>query len=205
MPLAKEIHIDEGLLLLWELDEDLDWLKEQFPSLETDQTFQTLKNKKRQQEWLTVKMMLKYIGCNDLKVYYNGNGQPQIKHAHYHHISISHSNQLAGIFLHPSKPVGLDIESLNRNFSGIEKKYLSPAEIELTRQNEKWHCLFWCAKEAVYKIAGIPGIHFIDQISVSPAQNNQLAAELKTPDCHQIFRLNYFEYNGQFIVYLVAT
>ena len=48
MPLAKEVHIDEGLLLLWELDEDLEWLKMQFPMLETDQTFQTLKNKKRQ-------------------------------------------------------------------------------------------------------------------------------------------------------------
>ncbi len=205
MPLAKEIHIDEGLLLLWELDEDLDWLKTQFPLLETDQTFQTLKNKKRQQEWLTVKMMLKHIGCNDLKVYYNDNGQPQIKHLNYQHISISHSNQLAGIFLHPHRAVGLDIESLTRNFSVIEKKYLSSAEIELANQNKKWHCLFWCAKEAVYKIAGIPGIHFADQISVAPEQNNQLAAALKTPDCYQTFRLNYFEHNGQFIVYLVAT
>lgn len=204
MPLAKEVDIDEGLLLLWELDEDLDWLMSQFPLLETDQTFQSLKNKKRQQEWLTVKMMLRHIGCNDLKVYYNGNGQPQIKHDNYQHISISHSNQLAGILLHPHRRVGLDIESLNRNFSGIERKYLSPREIELAHQNEKWHCLFWCAKEAVYKIAGIPGIHFADQISVAPKQNNLLTAELKTPDCHQIFQLNYFEYNGQFVVYLVA-
>ncbi|WP_339737717.1 4'-phosphopantetheinyl transferase superfamily protein [uncultured Sunxiuqinia sp.] len=204
MPLAKEVHIEEGLLLLWELDEDLEWLKMQFPLLETDQTFQTLKNKKRQQEWLTVKMMLRHIGCNDLKVYYNENGQPQIKHVNYQHISISHSHQLAGIFLHPYRRVGLDIESLNRNFLGIERKYLSPAEIELAQQNEKWHCLFWCAKEAVFKIAGIPGIHFVDQISVSPKQNSQLAAELKTVNCHQSFQLNYFEHNGHFVVYLAG-
>ena len=204
MPLAKEIHINEGLLLLWELSEDLDWLKAQFPWLETDETFHSLKNKKRQQEWLTVKMMLKHIGCSDLKVYYASNGQPKINHTHYQHISISHSSQLAGIILHANQPVGLDIESTSRNFSGIEKKYLSPKEIELAHQNRNWHCLFWCAKEAVYKIAGIPGIHFANQIALVPEQNDQLTAELKTPDQHHLFRLNYFEHNGQFIVYLIA-
>jgi len=204
MPLVKEIHIDEGLLVLWELTEELDWLKAQMPSLQKDLTFQSLKSKKRQQEWLSVKMMLKHIGCSDLTVLYASNGQPQINHPRYQHISISHSNQLAGIFLHPNQQVGLDIESISRNYSGVKKKYLSPEEIELTNQNKNWDCLFWCAKEAVYKIAGIPGIHFATQISLVPEQNNQLTAELKTPNHRQLFRLSYFKHCGQFIVYVTT-
>lgn len=204
MPLAREINIDHGLLLLWELTEDLEWLKAQFPLVQTDPTFHSLRNTKRQKEWLSIKMMLKHIGCTDLTVSYTNNGQPQIKHAHYQHISISHSNQLAGIFLHPNKPVGLDIESLNRNFSSIEKKYLSPQEIELVQKHENWHCLFWCAKEAVYKIAGIPGIHFANQITLIPEANHQLTAELKTSDRFQHFKLNYFQHCGQFVVYLTT-
>ncbi|MGQ7870023.1 4'-phosphopantetheinyl transferase family protein [Sunxiuqinia sp. sy24] len=205
MPLAKEIHIEEGLLLLWELTEDLEWLKAQFPMLDSDEAFRSLKNKKRQQEWLSVKMMLRHIGCQSIKVTYNSKGQPQIDHPLYHHISISHSSQIAGILLHPHQAVGLDIESLSRNFLNIERKYLSPAEMALAHKDSKRHCLFWSAKEAVYKVAGIPGIHFAEQIALSPKENDQLIAELNTNEKNQRFLLNYFEYKKQLIVFLIAA
>ncbi|WP_299579188.1 4'-phosphopantetheinyl transferase family protein [uncultured Sunxiuqinia sp.] len=205
MPLVKEIDIDQGVLLLWELTEDLEWLKAQFPLLDKDEAFHALKNKKRQQEWLSVKMMLRYIGCPSTQISYNSKGQPQVNHPSYQYISISHSSQLAGIILHTNKPVGLDIESLSRNFKTIERKYLSPTEIMWAHQDNKRHCLFWSAKEAVYKIAGIPGIHFSDQIVLSPEKNNRLTAQLVTPERNEHFHLNYFEYNEQLIVFLIAA
>lgn len=204
MPLVKEIYIDEGLLILWEPTEELEWLKNQFPFLETDLTFKNFKNKKRQKEWLAVKMLLKHVGCNNLKVSYNDQGQPQIKHPFFKNVSISHSHELVGILLHPNKQVGLDIESLQRNFVGIEKKYLSEAEIRLAQQDLKRHGLFWCAKEAVYKTAGIAGLHFIDQIILNLDADNKLTAELNDGRINQLFHLNYFELNHHFVVFLIA-
>lgn len=205
MPLTKEIHINQGLLLIWELTEELEWLKQHFPFLASDKTFQGLKNAKRQKEWLAIKMMLKHIGCEEPKVYYNGNGQPHIKHRKYKHVSISHSAKLAGILLHQNKQVGLDIEHLYRNFVAIEKKYLSPEEIKLAQEEANRHCLFWCAKEAVYKTAGIPGLLFATQIALNFNNENQLYADLKTENGTRMLPLNYFQLNNQLVVYLIDT
>lgn len=203
MPLIKEIHIGKGLLLLWEITEELEWLEQQFPHLASDETFISLKNKKRQREWLAVKMMLKHIGCKDFNVYYNENYQPQINHKSYPYISISHSKKMAGILIHPTNSVGLDIESLDRNFIQVEKKYLSTKEIELAHQAENRHCLFWCAKEAIYKMAGIPGLHFAEQIILNVTNKNELIAELIADKKNNTFQLDYIQYDRQLVVFLI--
>ena len=202
MPLVKEIHIEKGLLLLWEITEELEPLKAEFPTLNTDLTFKSLKNLKRQKEWLAVKMMLKHAGCSDFKVSYSSLGQPHIEHPQYQQVSISHSDKLAGVLFHQDTRVGLDIESLDRNFIGIEKKYLSPAEIKLAYQTENGHCLFWCSKEAVYKTAGVAGIHFADQIALM-ITNERLYAKLKTDKITTTFQLHYFDYKKHFIAYVI--
>jgi phosphopantetheinyl transferase len=202
MPIIKEIHIEKGLLLLWGITEELDWLKQHFPFLATDRTFNSLKNARRQKEWLAVKMMLKQIGCEDFKVYYNEKGQPQVKHHFYKNISISHSHEIAGIFLHPNKPVGLDIESLGRNFAQVQKKYLTAREIELASRVENGNCLFWGAKEAVYKAAGVPGLHFATQIALAFTPDSRLTATLITGTATKTYHLDYFDQAQHLIVYL---
>lgn len=203
MPLVKELHIKKGLLLLWEITEDPDQLQKYYPVLTADERFKALKHKKRQIEWLAIRLMLIHIGFEDVNIEYNDHGQPYISHPDYKYISISHSDSLAGILLHQEVKVGLDIESFDRHFIHVERKYLSPAELEMAQKEKKRHCLFWCAKEAVYKTAGIPGIHFVDQIELESVQPTYLNARLRTPDKAHTYRLNYFEYHRHFIVYIV--
>ncbi|TDO05288.1 4'-phosphopantetheinyl transferase family protein [Sunxiuqinia elliptica] len=204
MPLVKEITNQGALLLLWELTEAISWYKKQLPGIESEPAFLRLRNERRQQEWLAVKMLLKHIGCTNLNVSYNTKGQPEIDHPLYQSVSISHSNQLAGILLHKTQQTGLDIESFERNFKAIERKYLSEQEIELTRKHTDYHCLFWCAKEAVYKMAGIAGIHFAEQIVLSEPANNQLTAQLSVLGEQQSFFLKYLKYKNQLIVFSVS-
>ena len=203
MALIKELHIGKGRLLLWEITEELEWLKTQFPELADDPTFKALKNLKRQKEWLTIKMMLKLIGCKDFRVRYNENGKPHINHHYYGHVSISHSHTLAGIFVHPDYTVGLDIESFNRDFIFVEKKYLSPTELKTAYEEENGHCLFWCAKEAVYKLVGIPGLHFSTQIELSMNGDYTILARLKGTETERNYLLNYFEFMEHYVVYLI--
>ncbi|SFF07727.1 4'-phosphopantetheinyl transferase family protein [Sunxiuqinia elliptica] len=204
MPLVKEITNKGALLLLWELTEAVSWFKEQLPGIESDPAFLKLRNEKRKREWLAIKMLLKHIGCTNLSISYNTKGQPEIAHPLYKSVSISHSNQLAGILLHKTQQIGLDIESIERNFKAIERKYLSEQEVELTRKHPDYHCLFWCAKEAIYKMAGVAGIHFAEQIALSEPANNQLTARLSVLEQQQSFCLNYLKYKDQLIVFSVS-
>lgn len=201
MPVVKEIKMEEGFLLLWKIEEETSWLINQLPELKNDPVFLQLKNKKRQREWLVVKMMLKHIRCDNLQVIYNELGQPKISHSLYNFISISHSNELAGIFLHINKKTGLDIESQKRNFETVASKYLAANEIKLAQVNKKLYSLFWCAKEAIYKVSGISGIHFANQIRLT-FQNNQLTGELITTH-KQYFQINYFDYEEHDVVFLL--
>lgn len=203
MPLLKTITIDDGILLLWELSETTDLLLPGFPEAPTDPVFNKITSLKRQQEWLTIRALLQRAGCGPEQLSYSETGQPRINHPEYSRISISHSDKLAGLFLHKKHQVGLDIENSKRNFLRVEKKYLSEEERLLAQSIPNGHGLFWCIKEAVYKAAGIPGIHFAGQIRIGLNDTNKLTAGLMTKS-KQTFLLNHFEINEQLIVYVVA-
>jgi len=203
MPLIKTIETGNSLLLLWELTEDLDVLKKRLPAPEIGPDFQKLNHPRRQKEWLTVRILLQEIGCRPDMLTYSAAGQPQLKHEGFKHVSISHSDKLAGIALHKKRAVGLDIENSRRNFIRIEKKYLSDDEIKLARTIPNGHGLFWCIKEAVYKAGGMPGIRFPEQIRIHVRGKNVLSARLIT-DKISVYRIHHFEIDDQIIVYLTG-
>ncbi len=202
MPLLKQINIDDGLLLLWKIDESLNELMMMASEATQHPVFKKITHQKRQKEWLAVRLLLQEIGCRSSEISYLENGQPQIVHPEFQQISISHSSQMAGIYLHHSVNVGLDIENSSRDFRRIEEKYLSPDEIQLANSINNGHGLFWCIKEAVYKAAGIPGISFAEQIKIRLNSQNQFEAEL-TDGIRNFFKINYFEFEGQLIVCLL--
>jgi phosphopantetheinyl transferase len=85
-------------------------------------------------------------------------------------ISISHSNNLVGILLHHQKKVGLDIDDITRNFSRVASRFLSTKEKQYIPVDNLYQCVAWCAKEAVFKLAGESGIDFSQQIQLQPFQ-----------------------------------
>ncbi|MCW0481990.1 4'-phosphopantetheinyl transferase family protein [Gaoshiqia sediminis] len=202
MPLLEKISVFDGLLLIWELTETPEELRILIPEALSDKAFSLLTNPKRRKEWLAVRLLLREVECSPAHISYTEIGRPQIEHEHFHQISISHSDKLAGVFLHPSKTIGLDIENADRDFVRVEKKYLSPKEMELARTIPNGHGLFWGIKEAAYKAAGIPGIHFARQIQVGISDEKQLSATL-TADKTQNFRVHQFQFNRQLIVCLI--
>lgn len=203
MPYLRTVKIQDGILLLWEMSETVSSLTAQFPEALADPDFIKIISSKRQQEWLAIRALLQVAGCKAEQLIYSETGQPRINHPEYPWISISHSDKLAGLFLHPFCPVGLDIENINRNFIRVEKKYLSPEEQLLAATIPNAHGLFWCIKEAVYKAAGIPGILFADQIRISPDKENKLSVKLIVRDERSYF-MNFLEIGDQLIVYVIA-
>ena len=202
MPLIKKIPVFDGLLLIWELSETTDQLKQLIPEAASTPEFQSLNNPKRQKEWLATRLLLKEINCAHTQLSYDKNGRPHIHHPQYKQISISHSDKLAGIFMHPSQTIGLDIENVNRDFIRVEKKYLSPQEMELARTINNGHGLFWCIKEATYKAAGIPGIHFSKEIHINLLPDKELSVALSQQK-QRLFNICHFLINKQLVVCLI--
>lgn len=103
------------------------------------------------------------------KVYlsHHDNGKPYIENNSIN-ISITHTDKYVAVILDEDDEVGIDCESLDRDFSAVEKKALSEDEIEDLdddRKNEQL-AIYWCAKEAIYKLTSHYGVDFAEQIEV---------------------------------------
>lgn len=169
MPLFKTIPTPGGLIGVWQLSEPSADLLLFFSTEElADPAFQQYSHEKRKVEWLATRLLLKQLIGPDFSISYTPSGRPLLNHSKYKHLSVSHSRDFAVIFVHENHPVGIDIEQMNRNFSAVEKRYLSAEEFIFVNHRPELQCLCWCAKEAIFKLVTDEGIEFREQILISP-------------------------------------
>ena len=200
MPLYKTITLNDGILALWELTDPVQELLDKFPQFNNEH-FRAITSPRRQKEWLATRALLHHAGCIYDQLSYSPTGHPEIEHPEYKHISISHSNKIAGIILTKSTPTGIDIESVNRNFLRVERKYLSEEERLLAANIPDGHAVFWCIKEAVYKFLDYQDLIFDSDIKITIDENQRCKISSMAP------RYCDFEYvlmkiNDQIIVFL---
>ncbi|PTN09881.1 4'-phosphopantetheinyl transferase superfamily protein [Mangrovibacterium marinum] len=201
MPLIQDTETQNGLLLLWEITESLEQLKQLASAFLSSPAFQLIRHPKRQKEWLAVRLLQQAANCGQQQFRYTDHGQPCIDHPHYHSVSISHSANLVGLFLHRDSMTGLDIESENRNFRRVQSKYLSEQELCLAESMDNGHGWCWCIKEAAYKAAGIPGLGFRDQIHIYRHASGELGVRVQAGS-HPDFDVHREKRANQLIVYL---
>ncbi|MCD8073266.1 MAG: 4'-phosphopantetheinyl transferase superfamily protein, partial [Alistipes sp.] len=104
------------------------------------------------------------------RITYDPHGAPLIGNAPgYHYVGFSHCRGAAAAIA-SAYPCAVDIEHLGRDFTRASAKFVSEAERKLLGAG---HPLFfpalWCAKEAIYKLARIPGLDFIKDLEVTSA------------------------------------
>ncbi len=83
-------------------------------------------------------------------------------------VSLSHSTPYVAAQLHNSKSVGIDVEQPKEKLLRVASRVLSPEERLDAQDNIVKHCVYWCAKEAMYKIHGERGLHFSTQLNIDP-------------------------------------
>ncbi|MGE5447931.1 MAG: 4'-phosphopantetheinyl transferase family protein [Bacteroidales bacterium] len=206
MPLFKTIPTPNGWISIWQLLETPQELIRFFTPEELDkQEFKKFTFEKRQAEWLATRALLKQLIGNSFKISYTDSGKPVLDHPLYRHISITHSREFVAVFIHQNREIGIDIESQNRNYAPILKKYLSEAELCHIKEDNSIPCLYWCAKEALFKMVEEQGIDFKKQfeiISSDPAQETLLARYTSSPMV-RTYRLNYTTFNEHFMVWVM--
>ena len=145
------------------------------------------------------------------KVYlsHHDNGKPYLENC-VTNISITHTEKYVAIITHDEDDLGIDIESLDRDFSAVEKKALSEDEIDdldddKEEKNEQL-AIYWCAKEAIYKRMSINRVDFAEQIEVEKfnlRDEGELEATFIHKDEHEEeFELGYMTFDRHVLVWI---
>ena len=83
-------------------------------------------------------------------------------------ISLSHTGGWAAAVLHRSRPVGIDIEPIRDQFRRVVPRVLSAGEIAHANDEAGRLAVYWCAKEALYKLYGKRNLTFRKHLHVEP-------------------------------------
>jgi len=204
MPLFKTIPIPHGLIGLWQFTETTTDLLPHFsPEELADATFLKYTHEKRKLEWLATRRLISQLIGPDFSISYQETGKPILQHDQFKHISISHSRDFAAVILHENLSVGIDIEDTSRDFRRIEKRFLSDEELAFAGNNPQLQCLFWCAKEAIFKLVDDQGIDFKKQIHILPDPlSNSFRGKFISEEGEISFQLHYEYFSGNCLVWV---
>ncbi|NJN40924.1 MAG: 4'-phosphopantetheinyl transferase superfamily protein [Flammeovirgaceae bacterium] len=136
-------------------------------------------------EWLAgralMKSMVEHLGFEFVGIRKDEYGKPALVNLP-HQISISHSYPYVAIQIDRNYEVGIDLEQPKKKLLNIAHRVLDPIELEDAGTDEVKHCVYWCAKEALYKIYGKRGLSFSENLKIAPfnlQESGSLNAEVK--------------------------
>ncbi len=122
-------------------------------------------------EWLAgralIKSLVEQCGMEFYGLEKDEFGKPFLKN-HAHHISLTHSYPYVAAQIDPTLEVGIDLEQPKAKLLTIAHRVLSQQELTDAGTDVIKHCVYWCAKEALYKSYGKRGLHFTDHLHVAP-------------------------------------
>ena len=168
-----------------------------------------IKNESLRKQRLAVRALLDAMFEEKVYLSHHDNGKPYIEYNAIN-ISITHTDQYVAVILNDEDEVGIDCESLNRDFSAVEKKALSDEEIgdlEDEQKNEQL-AIYWCAKEAIFKLTSQYDVDFAEQIQIDGFRyrnEGELSATFTDKDGYeQELNLYYFTFDRHVLVCVSA-
>ena len=120
-------------------------------------------NEKRRREHLAWRRIVRRELGSKVHIDYNDVGAP-IVDAPGRWISVAHGGESVAVAI-ADCPVGVDIESLSRDFDRVAPRYMTDDELGLSKDS-RWACFVWCAKEAMYKLYGRRGVELRGELRV---------------------------------------
>ncbi len=194
--LSRELE-NGATLSLWDITEsEEELLKLSSVPKEELEELHLIKNSSRRRERLAVRALLNELFDGKVYLGHHDNGRPFLQNS-LTEISISHTSRFVSILTHPEESVGVDIESLERSFSAVEKRALSNQEREMIsdKQRNTHLAICWSAKEALYKRMSLTDVDFANQMLIkrfTPKESGELQAVFIDKDGEeQDFELSY--------------
>ena len=208
--LDDDYHSRIGVWQITETEEELRALSS-VPSDELEE-ISYIKSESLRKQKLAVRALLDALFEEKVYLSHHDNGKPYIENSSMN-ISITHTNRYVAVILNPTEEVGIDCESLDRDFSAVKKKALSEDEIEEVddideeKRNEQL-AIYWCAKEAIYKKLSQYKVDFAEQIEIDECRmrgEGELDATFTAKDGYEEdLELEYITFDRHVLVWVVG-
>ncbi len=204
MPLLK-IHTlgKEQAWAVWRIAESEDKLT----TLVNERCPADVVNSQKRLEWLAARALTKQV-INDFGHSYvgidkNEFGKPFLKN-NPHHISLSHSYPFVMVQVDLQQNIGIDLEQPKEKLRTVAKRVFSVSEVADGGNDIIKLCVYWCAKEALYKIHGKRNLLFTDHLKVDPfklLKQGYLTGKIVLNGLTTVVRLQYLVENEYVAVY----
>ena len=211
MALYFKKELDNGAeIAVWQITETEDELKalSSVPSDEMEEISLFGSESQRKQK-LAVRALINELFDEKMYLDHHDNGKPYLENCATN-ISITHTEKYVAVIIHDEDDRGIDIESLDRDFSAVEQRALSEDEIEDLdddSRNEQL-AIYWCAKEAIFKRMSQLRVDFAEQIEVEkfrPKGKGELEATFIHKNGHEEeFDLGYVIFDRHVLVWVVG-
>lgn len=167
-----------------------------------------IKSESLRKQKLAVRALLDTMIEGKVYLSHHDNGKPYLENDATS-ISITHTDKFVAIILSDGAEVGIDCESLDRDFSVVEKKALSEDEIDDLDDNKRNEqlAIYWCAKEAIYKLTSQYNVDFAEQIELDSFRihhEGDLSATFTDKDNYENeLELHYITFDRHVVVWVV--
>ena len=128
-------------------------------------------NERRRAEHLAWRRVVRRELGRGVVIDYNDVGAPTVNTPNTH-ISVAHGGGYVAVAI-AAECVGIDIESVERDFERAKERYMSPKEMALT-SDKAWAAKVWTAKEAMYKLYGCRGIDLRNDLRINDVDSTGL-------------------------------
>ena len=152
---------------IWKIDETVENIA---ALLENDYTseYEMFSLENRKKEFLAARLLLKMLANKEERILYTTTGKPYLENNQFQ-ISVSHTKGYVAVIVHPSQPVGIDIEYKSPRILNIKHRFLSDEELlHIPADNEINYLLTcWSAKESMFKIVNESSVDFKEQLHLN--------------------------------------
>lgn len=173
MPLYQIYTEGEIRVGVWKADEDetrllacldhLEWVTDE-PGVSLDSL-----SAKRRHERLSVRVLLRELCGEEKQIAYEPSGRPYLVDGSAQ-LSISHTSGYVAVALHPTRPVGVDIEQYGTRVHKVASRFLREDEAATLTTGDATYglLLHWSAKETLFKLLGMEGVDFLQHLQLLP-------------------------------------
>lgn len=177
MPIILEKKYSNNIsLAVWKITELHDELQAMLPSvILTDAELASISHPQKQIEFfcsrLVIRHLAKLLGINYLGLKKDKYGKPFLVGTNWQ-MSLTHTANYVAAAMHPNLPLGMDMEKPSDKIRRISQKFMSKTEIIEANNDLEKLCIYWSAKEALYKLYGKRKVFFIENLFVFPFQKD---------------------------------
>ncbi len=207
MPVILEKKYKNNIsLAVWQITESHDELQAMLPSeILTDEELASISHPQKQVEFFCSRLIIKHL-ANSLDIKYVGIkkdifGKPYLVGSIWQ-MSITHTSNFVAAVMHPSEAIGIDMEKPSEKLKKIAHKFLSETEITEAESDIEKLCIYWSAKEALYKLYGKRKVIFSKNLYIFPfkKEQNKITGQLIINDLDKNYNIYIEKINDYVLV-----